>query len=343
MAIENSTLDSFVDAIKQDTKTKDHIYQATVSRVDKEGVVYVNLPGSDQDTPTELSAAEVNRGDAVNVEWRNNKLYIAGNTSNPAAGVQKVAIVEAIADVAKAQAARANQAAIEAEASAADAKATAEGVETIAEEARDNANAAEASATSAANSATLSLNQLSIIENVVGVLDLLSKNGEYQQTTDTEVTQNKWYFNRVGTSPNYIYQVVTNPSGDPSALGYYELVGVNESVQRYLSSHLAMDDNGLWLQTDGSNAKLQLSSSAVVLYGADGTPIATYGAGATIGNEQGFNIKIGGSSNEIGFYQGSNKVAYMSGSELYVENSLSFGHFIFYERSNGHFTLKRIN
>lgn len=347
MAIENSTLDSFVDAIKQDTKTKDHIYQATVSRVDKEGVVYVNLPGSDQDTPTELSAAEVNRGDAVNVEWRNNKLYIAGNTSNPAAGVQKVAIVEAIADVAKAQAARANQAAIEAEASAADAKATAEGVETIAEEARGNANAAEASATSAANSATLSLNQLSIIENVVGVLDLLSKNGEYQQTADTEVTPNKWYFNRVGTSPNYTYQVVSNPTGDPSAQGFYELTGIDQAVQNYVSSHLALDDNGLWLQADSSNAKLYLSSTdGVVLYGTGGIPVAKYGTDTYIGDytsANGYYIKLDSVNNEIGFYQGNNKVAYMNGAQLYVANSLSFGHFVFYERSNGHFTLKRIS
>lgn len=36
------------------------------------------------------------------------------------------------------------------------------------------------------------------------------------------------------------------------------------------------------------------------------------------------------------------EMAYMTGSALYVSNSLSFGHYIFYERDNGHFTLKRI-
>lgn len=61
----------------------------------------------------------------------------------------------------------------------------------------------------------------------------------------------------------------------------------------------------------------------------------------TIGDILGFHIVITDSS--IDFYQGSNRVAYMNGSALYVANSLSFGHYIFYERENGHFTLKRTN
>lgn len=208
-----------------------------------------------------------------------------------------------------------------------------------------DASDAQAAAASAQGSASLALSQLDVIENIVGVLDLLAENGSYDLTEDTEVQPNKWYFLRTGSSPNYVYQVVSNPTGDPSAQSWYELTGVDQAVQNYVSSHLVLDNNGLWLQTDTSNAKLFLSSTdGVVLYGTGGTPVAKYGTDTIIGDENEFHIQIGGanSDNEIGFYQGTNRVAYMNGSELYVKNSLSFGNFIFYQRDNGHFTLKRI-
>ena len=339
MAIDNKVISDFVGAVKQEKTTKNNVYQATVSRIDKDGTVWVNLPGSDDETPTASTSAEVKRGDVVNVEWRNNKLYVGGNYSNPAAGLERVGNVEAVAEIARAQAARANEAAIEAEGSAATAK-------MAAGEAALAAEGAQGSAESAQSSAIVALNQLDIIENVVGVLDLLAKNGTYQTTSDATVQNNKWYFTRTGTSPDYVYQVVSNPSGDPSAEGWYELTGVDQAVQNYVSSHLVLDNNGLWLQTDTSNAKLFLSSTdGVVLYGTGGTPVAKYGTDTIIGDENEFHIQIGGanSDNEIGFYQGTNRVAYMNGSELYVKNSLSFGNFIFYQRDNGHFTLKRID
>ena len=210
-----------------------------------------------------------------------------------------------------------------------------------------DASDAQAAAVSAQGSASLALSQLDVIENIVGVLDLLAENGSYDLTEDTEVQPNKWYFLRTGSSPNYVYQVVSNPTGDPSAQSWYELTGIDQAVQNYVSSHLVMDNNGLWLQTDNSNAKLFLSSTdGVVLYGIDGTPVAKYGADTFIGDytsNNGFYIKLDSTNNEIGFYHGSNKVAYMNGSQLYVANSLSFGNFIFYQRDNGHFTLKRVS
>lgn len=209
------------------------------------------------------------------------------------------------------------------------------------------ADEADSAANNASRSASAALFQLDIVENVVGVLDLLTKKGTYDLTEDTEVQPNKWYFIRTGTSPDYVYQVVNDPSGDPSSQGWYELTGIDQAVQNYVSSHLVLDNKGLWLQTDGSTAKLFLSSTdGVVLYGTNGTPVAKYGADTLIGDyisPNGFYIKLDSTNNEIGFYQGANKVAYMNGAQLYVANSLSFGNFIFYQRDNGHFTLKRVD
>lgn len=85
----------FIDAIKpEDQAQKNRTYQAEVSRIDDEGIVWVRIAGSDIETPTTAASAEIQRGDNVNVEWRNNKLYIAGNYSNPSAGIERVTVVE---------------------------------------------------------------------------------------------------------------------------------------------------------------------------------------------------------------------------------------------------------
>lgn len=367
MAIENSTLDSFVDAIKQDKQTKDHIYQATVSRIDKEGVVYVNLPGSDQDTPTEMSAAEVKRGDAVSVEWRNNKLFIAGNNSNPAAGVQRVAIIETIAQVAREQAARANKAAIEAEASAADAQNASALAAQAAERAQTDADTAQ----DAAGGAILGLSE---VQKIVGTLNWASKNAEYQLTEDMHAIPGKTYWTRSGTSPNYTYSpisyldvvvykpttdttvaagktyyeykngeyVVVEPVGteNPSEEGwyefnlstYYEIANVDETMEDYINSHLALTDDGLKIFRDDESGYLLLNEDGVELYDANRNPIATYGEGTVIGAPNGIHIELksnptmGFNDPIIGFYMGDSStnmpVSYIDGSGLSIPHAV---------------------
>ena len=204
-----------------------------------------------------------------------------------------------------------------------------------------DAESAKSSAESATASAETALTQLTVVENVLGVLDLVSKHGTYDTTRDTEVNPNKWYFTREGTAPDYVYVVVSNPAGDPSTQGWYELTGIDEAIQNYVSNQLYLDNAGLWLKTAGMNTKILLSTAGVVIHGVDGQPVASYGSTAVIGNANGFHIEI--DNQEIGFYQGANRVAYMNGSELYVKNSLSFGSFSFTKRQTGHFTLKLLD
>ena len=58
----------------------------------------------------------------------------------------------------------------------------------------------------------------------------------------------------------------------------------------------------------------------------------------TVGNPAGMHIVI--TNTNVNFVQGSNTVGHLTGDELYVQNKLSFGNFQFYQRNNGHFTLK---
>ena len=86
MGADGNVVKDFIDAIKQPPQDNTRSYSAIVSRIDNEGTVWVHLAGSEKETPTALVASEVERGDIVNVEWRNNRLYVASNASNPAAG-----------------------------------------------------------------------------------------------------------------------------------------------------------------------------------------------------------------------------------------------------------------
>lgn len=89
--VNDIAVQEFVKAIKEEPQDTNKTYNATVSKVDGEGVVWVNIHGSEKETPTSSTSTEVKRGDSVTVNWRNNKLYIGGNYSNPSAGMETVA------------------------------------------------------------------------------------------------------------------------------------------------------------------------------------------------------------------------------------------------------------
>lgn len=384
MAIDSNVLQEVVDALKQDPEIKNNVYQATVSRIDGEGVVWVNIAGSDTETPTAITSAEVAPGDAVNVEWRNNKLYIGGNYSNPSAGVVRVEAVEAAtqvaseaaanavqeatrardaAEIAEGEAVRAKQAADSAERSAEDAydyaqqamgsarqaeKSANTALEkaelatdyaneandyaqtalaysnsalTFAQTAEQNATDALKYANSANSSATGALNSLGEVEKVIDALNWISEHGEYGATEDTTVQEGKWYFVRSGSSPDYVYTVVDSPTGDPHAQGWYELTGVDTAVSNYVMSHIALTDEGLSLQTDGTPTRLLLSpEDGLVIKGLGGQTLATYGQDAIIGDIYSFHIKIDGT--ELGFYNAAQKIAYINGNKLYITQSV---------------------
>ena len=193
--------------------------------------------------------------------------------------------------------------------------------------AQNSADAAQASAdaasiqSSTANAyANAALDQLNIVQDVVGVLDLLSTNATYQLTADTEIQPGKWYFTRSGTSPDYVYTVVTDP--DVSEIStYYEMTDIDAAVQSYVTSRLAVTSDGLWIQDPNMATKILLSSTdGVVLYGPSGTIIGKYGATAQVGDASSFHIEMDGT--ELGFYQADRKVAYISNQQLYITQSV---------------------
>ena len=251
-----NNIEALVKELKQDTVSTNSTYSAIVSQIDGQGVVWVYLAGSSTETPTASTSAEVHAGDAVTVEWRNNKLYIAGNYSSPSAGVVRVANVEQVAQGAQSAATMAYEAANSAQADADRAHAAAdeaEGHAGIAQTAADNA-----------------LVGLSNVEDVVGVLNWITAHGTMTANGSAALDPSKVYFI---VDPNGDYEVGgTHYSivGEPKAedrTSYYTL-SVDKSVQNYVTTHLAVNSEGLWLIPDqngtpSSNGKKVLIATGV--------------------------------------------------------------------------------
>ncbi len=331
-------------------KTSPYDTQAEVRRIEG-NVAWVHIPGGVDETPVQLTT-NAKKGDIVQVRVSGGRAWLYGNQTSPptddtvANKAQKTAVAadehatsavtsamlaQEFAEQAKSDAESASTAAGqawtkagEAEAAAQIAQETAESVEGIAEQAQEDADIAR-------NSATQAINQLSVVEDIVGVLDLISKNGEYALTSDTEVQIDKWYFTRSGSgtsSDPYIYQVVTNPVVADIAT-YYELVDIGQAIQNYVSSHLTLSGDSLYLQN--GSTRLQLSTTqGLILYDQAGHEVAHYGADTVIGNINKFGIKIGESPEstqqspvyELGFYQNGQRVAYINNNSLYITQTV---------------------
>ena len=79
----------FADAIKQVIQPKYQKRRATVQSVDKDGTIWVQLPGSNMVTPVQTTGANVSPGDVVTTELRGTNLCITENRTDPAIGETK--------------------------------------------------------------------------------------------------------------------------------------------------------------------------------------------------------------------------------------------------------------
>lgn len=182
-----------------------------------------------------------------------------------------------------------------------EANTAAQAAASAAESAQSSADSALQSASTANVAANSALTQLSVVEDVVDVLNWISEHGTYKATADTKVVEGKYYFTRSGTSPNYTYTVVTNPTGNPKTKGYYELDSVDEAVSNYVSSHLALTNQGLWVVNDNSSYKILLASDGMKVYDASGNLVSTFGESITFSSTR--PQTIGNSSSYVKFYK----------------------------------------
>lgn len=175
-----------------------------------------------------------------------------------------------------------------------DAHTAATAAQTAASNAEDAAENAVQQAATATTYANASLDQLGVIQDVIGVLTWAAEHGSFTLTEDVTIQDGKVYF--TFDSQTGDYTPVTTP--DASHLNeYYELT-VNEAMEDYIMSHLAVTGRGLWVlpngigsgttpdtgesQTDsdarqGAGYKTLLANDGMYVYDSTGILVSTFG------------------------------------------------------------------
>ena len=216
--MELNAIESLVKELIPDHAEPNNTYNAVVSQIDNDGTVWVNVAGGTIDTPTASKSSEVEVGDSVTVEWRANKLYIAGNASNPSAGSIRVDAVERATEQAMTAAQSAVQDAGIAREAAESAQADAESAHTAATNAQTSASNALTAAQNAQKSADSALVSLSTVEDVVGVLNWITAHGTMTANGNTALDPSKVYFVRDNSGDyhvgSYYYSIVAEPKAE---------------------------------------------------------------------------------------------------------------------------------
>ena len=265
--------------------------QAQVTRVEGQ-TAWVHIPGGVDETPVKRTI-NAKQGDVVQVRISDGSAWLMGNASSPPTDDTQAFIASGVAEKAEVDAKRAQDAANSAESAAEQAWTKAGEAEIAAGEASESA----AAANKAANGA---LTQLSVVEDVVGTLTWISEHGTYVLTQDTEVVPGKHYFEKQGDT----YNLIINPTGNPSTAGYYELSGVDEAVTNYVATHLALTNEGLWVVNDNGSYKVLLSSEGMQVFDPDGLPVSMFGESIEFSSTR--PQHIGGDDAYITFYDSNN-------------------------------------
>lgn len=300
--MNNNAIEQFISAVKEPEYETNTTYSAVVSRVDSEGVVWVNLAGSEKETPTASTAADVKAGDVVTVQWRNNKLYIAGNYSDPSAGVIRVANVEAAANTAREAANNAVSDAGRARTAAEQAEATAAGVEGIAVQARQAAQDTQNSLKSVVQGATT-------VEKAVSVMQTaLESIAEYDPNAITETFTgdgSETDFTLQTKATNILSVTVDGESAEytTAVVGGVTVVTITPAPSNDASISVSYDTTKEWFWHDANGAHVLgdtngyrndiTSSGMKVMDVTDEVSVAEFGAsGAQIGKNGGSHLEL---------------------------------------------------
>lgn len=260
-------------AMQPKKTTEPYDTTAEVRRIEGK-TAWVHIPGGVDETPVELTI-NAKEGDAVRVRVSGGQAWLVGNNTAPPTD-------DAEAKRAKATAGEAFQKANTAEENA--------------EQAAKAAESAQASAENASEYASRALVNLSTVQSVVETLAWITEHGTMTQTTDTEIDQTHVYF-VVDAEGDYVvgsthYSVVTEPRVEDIAT-YYEL-SIDESLNNYVATHLAVTNEGLWILPATTGYKILIATGNGTTYTAAGTYIID-ASGATVARF-GSNVILGESS-----------------------------------------------
>lgn len=296
----NKVAKSIKKSIQSDKGTKPYDTQAEVVRVEG-STAWVQIPGGVDETPVKLTTS-AKPGDVVQVRVSGGRAWLTGNETAPPTD-DTVAIkadvtattAKRTADSAVAEAVRAKDAADRAETSATQAQASAD-------QAQASADSALVSATNASEYASRALGNLSTVQSVSETLTWITQHGTMALTSDTQLDPTHVYF-IVDANGDYVvgnthYSIVSEPDVDDIST-YYELT-IDESLNNYVGTHLALTNEGLWLlpAASGTNKVLiatgagsTYTTAGTYIIGSSGETLARFAAnGLNITTKSGNNI-----------------------------------------------------
>lgn len=271
----NQLSKAITEAIKESQAkgTKPYDTPAEVKRVE-DGTAWVHIPGGIEETPVKMTVNAI-PGDVVQVRVADGRAWITGNASAPPTDDRTA--IEAL-DYSKIASEAANSAvnsATAASAAAAEAIQTAESVRGIAERAEEDAAAAHTAATNASEYAARALGNLSTVQSVTETLTWITQHGTMTPTTDAALDPTHVYFVEDENGDYDVggvkYAVVTEPVIEDIS-DYYEL-SIDESLNNYVATHLAVTSEGLWIIPDAGGNKVLIATGQGETYTSAGTYI----------------------------------------------------------------------
>ena len=248
-------------------KTSGYDTTAKVIRVE-DGIAWVHIPGGVDETPVKLSI-NATKGDMVRVRVSGGDAWLVGNDNAPPTDDTR-------ANQSYVKATEADEKAIIAGNAAESAQQSAAIAHTAAVSAQTSANEAKVSATNANEYASRALTGLSTVQSVAETLTWITQHGTMTLTTDTAIDPSHVYFVLDHTGDyvvgNTHYTLVTEP--DPNDLGSYYELSIDESLNNYVGTHLAVTEDGLWLLPAGQGTyKILIATGAGNVYTTPGTYI----------------------------------------------------------------------
>lgn len=323
----NKVAKSLKKSIQSDKQTKPYDTQAEIVRVEG-STAWVQIPGGVDETPVKLTTS-AKPGDVVQVRVSGGRAWLTGNETAPPTDDTRAIQAQTIATDASRNADIARNAADSAVASAASASASAttaynkaQEAVTSATNAQTSANNALASAKNASDYASRALGNLSTVQSVAETLTYITAHGTMTLTTDVALDPTHVYFvvDPAGdyTVNSVTYAIVTEPNvADIST--YYELT-IDESLQNYVGTHLALTQEGLWLLPAGSGTnKVLIATGAGSTYTVAGTYLID-SSGGTVASFRADGTTITNGTTEIahlGYGPGNNTSGGTSNTPYY--------------------------
>lgn len=318
MSLTSSEIKSFLNVVRGSQKSDEATVTGRVTRVDAGITAWVMIGNNQSPTPCSMDM-KCAVGDTVTVRISGHKAVVIGNETAPATDDKRANVAYKEADVANANAGTAQQTANVADLRASSAMRAAKEAEDYAEDAHTAADSAQASATAASGYATNALAGLATVQKVAETVMWIAQHGHMIATTDTQIDPAKVYFvedeDGEYTADGVNYSLVEAPKVEDIGT-YYEL-SIEESVQNYLTTILAVTSDGLHIF--GDNPRI------------------------IIGDTAGFHIEI--DPTQMSFCFGPSAVAYVSYNELnipraVIADGIQVGQYRWTQLNNKNFALK---